>query len=154
MWPTKRRVSGWRSLSNKPPHMTTSTTATTRAANWQAHFFSFWTGQAVSLFGTSLVQFALVWWLTNATHSATVLATATLAATLPGIVLAPLAGVWVDRWNRRWIMILSDALVALASLVLIVLFLLGTAQVWQIYLIIFNCSAGNAFQVPAMQAST
>jgi len=134
--------------------MTTTTTATTRAARWQAHFFSFWTGQAVSLFGTSLVQFALVWWLTNATHSATVLATATLAATLPGVVLAPLAGVWVDRWNRRWIMILSDALVALASLVLIVLFLLGAAQVWQIYLIMFIRSAGNAFQVPAMQAST
>jgi len=129
-------------------------TATTRAANWQTHFFSFWTGQAVSLFGTALVQFAIVWWLTTRTHSATVLATATLAGVLPGVILAPAAGVWVDRWNRRWIMILSDALVALASVVLIILFVLGAAQVWEIYIILFIRSAGNAFQYPAMQAST
>ena len=130
------------------------TSLTTRAANWPAHFFSFWTGQAVSLFGTALVQFALVWWLTNETHSATVLATASLAAMLPGVVLAPIAGVWVDRWNRRWVMILSDALVAAASVVLIVLFAAGAAQVLEIYIILFIRSAGNAFQYPAMQAST
>src|SRR5947209_2811172 len=112
-------------------------TATMRPADWQAHFFSFWTGQAVSLFGTALVQFALVWWLTNSTHSATVLATASLAGILPGVILAPAAGVWVDRWSRRWTMILSDALVALASVVLIVLFALGAAQVWEIYVILF-----------------
>jgi DHA3 family macrolide efflux protein-like MFS transporter len=128
--------------------------ATTRAERWQAHFFSFWTGQAVSLFGTALVQFALVWWLTAATHSATVLATATLAAMLPGILLAPAAGVWVDRWNRRWVMAFSDALSALASVALIALFALGQAQVWQVYLLMFIRSACNAFQQPAMQAST
>ena len=71
------------------------TTPTTRAARWRAHFISFWTGQAVSLFGTALVQFALVWWLTSRTHSATVLATASLAAMLPGIVLAPIAKLWM-----------------------------------------------------------
>ena len=130
------------------------TALSTRPANWQAHFISFWTGQAVSLFGTALVQFALVWWLTNRTHSATVLAAASLAAMLPGILLAPIAGVWVDRWNRRWVMILSDGLVAAASLVLIALFALGAAQVWEIYIILFIRSAGNAFQYPAMQAST
>jgi DHA3 family macrolide efflux protein-like MFS transporter len=130
------------------------TPSTTRAANWQAHFFSFWTGQAVSLFGTELVQFALIWWLTSTTHSATVLATASLAAMLPRVILAPAAGVWVDRWNRRWVMMLSDALVALASLVLIVLFALGAAPVWAVYVIVFIRSAGNAFQLPAMQAST
>ncbi len=130
------------------------TVSTARAANWQAHFFSFWTGQAVSLFGTALVQFALIWWLTSATHSATVLATATLASLLPGVILAPAAGVWVDQWNRRWVMILSDSLVALASVVLIVLFVTGTAQVWQVYSLMFIRAAGNAFQVPAMQAST
>src|SRR5712692_616704 len=130
------------------------TPSTARAANWQAHFFSFWTGQAVSLFGTELVQFALIWWLTSTTHSATVLATASLAAMLPRVILAPAAGVWVDRWNRRWVMILSDALVALASLVLIVLFALGAAPVWAVYVILFVRSAGNTFQLPAMQAST
>ena len=78
---------------------------------WKLHFGTLFAGQAVSLFGSSLVQFALVWWLTQKTGSATVLATATLAATLPGIFLGPVAGVLVDRWNRRWVMFTADSLV-------------------------------------------
>jgi DHA3 family macrolide efflux protein-like MFS transporter len=130
------------------------TAASTRAANWQAHFISFFTGQAISLFGTQLVQFALIWWLTSSTHSATVLATATLASLLPGVILAPAAGVWVDQWNRRWVMILSDSLAALASVVLIVLFAVGQAQVWQVFILMFIRATGNAFQLPAMMSST
>jgi DHA3 family macrolide efflux protein-like MFS transporter len=57
---------------------------------WQRPFFLIWGGQAFSLLGSSLVQFALVWWLTQETGSATVLATATLVAVLPGIVIGPL----------------------------------------------------------------
>ena len=75
----------------------------TSAANrrWAAPFFTIWTGQAFSLLGSMLVQFALVWWLTRTTGSATVLATSTLAAVLPSIFLGPVAGTLVDRWNRR-----------------------------------------------------
>ncbi|MDX1428313.1 MAG: hypothetical protein R3206_10865, partial [Salegentibacter mishustinae] len=69
--------------------------------NWAIRFFTIWTGGAISLFGSALVQFALVWWLTKETGSATVLATATMAALLPQIVLGPFAGALVDRWNRR-----------------------------------------------------
>jgi len=83
--------------------------------NWKLPFGILWTGQAISLFGSSLVQFALVWWLTKTTQSATVLAMATLVAILPNVFLGPVAGVLVDRWNRRVIMIVADALVALAT---------------------------------------
>ena len=101
--------------------------------NWAPHFFTIWTGQAFSLFGSSLVQFALVWWLTKQTGSATVLATATLVALLPQIVLGPLAGALVDRWNRRIIMIVADTSIALATLLLIYLFATDLVQVWHIY---------------------
>jgi hypothetical protein len=60
-------------------------------------FFIVWTGQAFSLFGSALVQFALVWWLTKRTGSATVLATATLVALLPQVLAGPFIGVLVDR---------------------------------------------------------
>ena len=60
-------------------------------------FFIVWTGQAFSLFGSALVQFALVWWLTKSTGSATVLATATLVALLPQVLAGPFIGVLVDR---------------------------------------------------------
>jgi DHA3 family macrolide efflux protein-like MFS transporter len=69
---------------------------------WQTPFFSIWTGQQLSLVGSSLAQFALVWWLTETTGSATVLATGTLISLLPNVFLGPFVGALVDRWNRRW----------------------------------------------------
>ncbi len=74
------------------------------AASWKRNF-TIWGGQAFSLVGSALVQFALVWWLTVETGSATVLALGTLTGVLPQILIAPWAGAYVDRWNRRRTMI-------------------------------------------------
>jgi DHA3 family macrolide efflux protein-like MFS transporter len=123
-------------------------------SNWKLSFFGIWTGQAFSLIGSRVVQFALVWWLTKLTGSATVLATATMAALIPEIVLAPLAGAYVDRWNRRMVMIVADGLVALASLWLAYLFWVEAAQVWHVYVIMLVRAVGGSFHWPAMQAST
>ena len=78
-------------------------------------FFIVWTGQAFSLFGSALVQFALVWWLTKSTGSATVLAMATLVALLPQVLAGPFIGVLVDRWDRKRIMIVADISIALVT---------------------------------------
>jgi DHA3 family macrolide efflux protein-like MFS transporter len=121
---------------------------------WKQPFFTIWTGQAFSLLGSSLVQFALVWWLTVKTGSATILATVTLVALLPQILLSPIAGALVDRWNRRIVMIVADSIVALATLVLVILFASGAIQVWHLYVAMLVRSAGGAFQWPALQAST
>ncbi len=122
--------------------------------NWASKFFVIWTGQAFSLIGSALVQFALVWWLTQKTGSATILATASLVALLPQIVLGPFVGTLVDRWNRRIIMIAADASIALATGVLIFLFATGIVQVWHIYVILLVRSLGGAFHGPAMTSST
>ena len=121
---------------------------------WAAKFFTIWGGQAFSLIGSALVQFALVWWLTAKTGSATVLATATLVALLPQIVLGPFAGALVDRWDRRIIMIVADSSIAAATGVLIFLFATGRVQVWHIFSIMFLRSLGGAFHSPAMTSST
>ena len=121
---------------------------------WKPRFFTIWTGQAFSLLGSSLVQFALIWWITQKTGSATILATVTLVAILPQILLGPLAGALVDRWSRRAVMIVADSLIAAASLGLVYLFATGTVQVWHIYAISLIRSAGGAFHWPAMSAST
>jgi MFS transporter, DHA3 family, macrolide efflux protein len=121
---------------------------------WLRTFALVWTGQAFSLVGSSLVQFALVWWLTKTTGSAVVLTTATFVALLPNIFLSPFAGALVDRWNRRWVMVIADGSIALATLSLAFLFMLGLEQVWQIYVILFLRALGSVFQWPAMQAST
>jgi DHA3 family macrolide efflux protein-like MFS transporter len=123
-------------------------------SHWKPPFFTMWSGQAVSLLGSQLVQFALVWWLTQTTGSATVLAVATLVALLPQVFIGPLAGVLVDRWNRRRVMMVADALIALATLVLAALFWLGIAQIWHVYLLMFIRAVLGGFHWPAMQAST
>ena len=85
-------------------------------------FFVIWTGQAISLFGSQLVQFALIWWLTQETGSATVLALASIVALVPQAIMGPIAGTLVDRWNRRRTLFIADSLVALATLFLALLF--------------------------------
>jgi len=121
---------------------------------WAPKFFTIWTGQALSLVGSALVQFALVWWLTQKTGSATILATVSLVALLPQIVLGPFVGALVDRWNRRLIMIVADTSIALCTAGLMLLFALGKVEVWHIYAISLLRSLGGAFHYPAMSAST
>jgi DHA3 family macrolide efflux protein-like MFS transporter len=126
----------------------------TQTGRWAPRFFAIWAGQAVSLLGSMLVQFALVWWLTSTTGSATVLATATLAGVLPQVVIGPLAGALVDRWNRRLVMIAADTLIALSTVALVVLYMTGQMQIWHVYVVMFWRSALGSFHWTAMQAST
>ncbi len=123
-------------------------------ATWKPRFFTIWLGQVASLIGSSVVQFGLIWWLTQSTGSATVLATASLIALIPGIFLAPFAGVLVDRWQRRTVMVAADGLVALAALWLAVTFWSGSIEIWHIYALMLLRSIGQSFHWPAMQAST
>ena len=111
-------------------------------------------GQIVSLVGSALVQFSLVWYVTKQTGSATVLASATTAALLPNILLGPFVGALVDRWNRKLVMIIADLVVALATAVLAVLFATGAIQIWHIIAILLTRSAAGVFQGPARTAAT
>ncbi|KPL20802.1 MAG: hypothetical protein AMJ93_11060 [Anaerolineae bacterium SM23_84] len=122
--------------------------------NWKLPFLAIWTGQAFSLVGSRVAQFGLVWWLTESTGSATVLATASMVALLPCIVLGPVVGVLVDRWNRRLVIIAADALIGLSALWLAALFWSGSVQIWHIYVLLLLRSLGEGFHGPAMQAST
>ncbi len=128
--------------------------STSTPTHWARRFFPIWTAQALSLLGSQLVQFALIWWLTQTTGSAIVLTTASLAGLLPQVLLGPLLGTLVDRWNRRIIMIIADAVSALSIVVLAVLFALGMAEYWHIYMLMFVRSVAGGFHWPAMQAST
>ena len=123
-------------------------------ARWRGPFFSVWTGQQLSLIGSSLAQFALVWWVTETTGSATTLASATLVAMLPGIIVGPFVGALVDRWNRRLVMIAADTLVALVAAGVAILFWTDTMRIWHVYIIMLVRSIGGTFHWPAMQAST
>ncbi len=121
---------------------------------WLGNYLPMGIGQIVSLVGSALVQFALVWYVTKETGSAAVLATATTAALFPNIVLGPFVGALVDRWNRKRVMIIADLIVALATVVLALLFASGTVRIWQIIAILLVRSAAGVFQGPARTAAT
>jgi DHA3 family macrolide efflux protein-like MFS transporter len=129
-------------------------TTIAESKDWKRPFFTFWVGQVISLLGSSLVQFAVVWWMTVQTGSGLVLGTASALNYVPQIFLGPFVGALVDRWNRRLVMILSDLAVALSTLVMVLLFWSGQIQIWHIYVIILIRSLGAAFQWPAMMATT
>lgn len=121
--------------------------------SWQRRFFTFWTAQAISMIGSNLAQFGITWWMTKSTGSATVLATATLFAMLPGIILGPLAGVLVDRWNRRWIIIVADGVGALGAALLMLLFWADAIQIWHVYAITAVRALAGTFHFAAEQSS-
>ena len=121
---------------------------------WKRRFFTVWIGQQLSWIGSSLAQFALVWWVTKTTGSATILAVGVLISLLPGVVLGPFVGALVDRWSRRRVMIVADGVVALASVALVLLFWSGAIRIWHIYVIMLVRAIGGAFHWPAMSAST
>jgi DHA3 family macrolide efflux protein-like MFS transporter len=136
-------VGGWKMMEQNGPR---------ESRDWVFPFFFIWGGQQFSLIGSQLAQFALIWYLSRV--SATVLATATMIGILPGVVLGPLVGALVDRWNRRRVMIVADGVVALASAGLAYLSWRGLLHPWQVYVALLIRAVGQGFHWPAMQAST
>ena len=142
-----------------PSNLTNSTITTGDGTHvtpndWRLRFFAFFGAQAVSLIGSNIAQFAITWWLARALDSATVLATASLMALLPGVLLGPLAGVLVDRWSRRRIIMLADGVGALGAAVLMLLFWTDAIQVWHLYVITFFRALAGTFHFAAVQSST
>jgi DHA3 family macrolide efflux protein-like MFS transporter len=126
----------------------------TESRNWKFPFFAIWIGQAISMVGSNLVQFALIWWLTETTGSATTLATATIMTNLPHILVGPFAGALVDRLPRKWVLIISDGSIALFTALLSVLFWLDVAQPWHVFGILLIRALGDSFQSPTMMSTT
>ncbi len=109
-------------------------------------FVLIWLGQLVSLVGSSLTSFALGVWVYERTGSATQFALISLFVALPAVVLAPFAGVFIDRWNRQWAMIISDAGAGFSALVILLLLSTNQLELWHIYLGVAINSAFNTFQ--------
>jgi DHA3 family macrolide efflux protein-like MFS transporter len=121
--------------------------------NWAIRFYTLWTGQAFSLLGSQLVQFAIIWYLTQKTNSATTLAIASMMGLLPQVLLSPFIGTWVDRGNRKKILIAADSTVALATVALALLFAFGIVQTWHIYIVLLIRAVAGGFHQSAWGAS-
>jgi MFS transporter, DHA3 family, macrolide efflux protein len=116
-------------------------------------FLVVWIGQFISLIGSQLSGYALSFWAYQQMGSMTQVAVLVGLLYLPNILISPIAGALIDRWNRRWSMILSDCLSGLCSVVALILAALGHLQLWHIYIGLPILSIASAFQSPAYAAA-
>lgn len=119
---------------------------------WKKKTALFLSSQSMSLFGSMLVQYAIIWYVTLTTQSGAMLTISTISAFLPQIVISIFAGVWADRYHRKFLIISADVLIAVSTLILAVLFLLGYRELWLIFLVSGIRSVGAGIQTPAVNA--
>lgn len=119
--------------------------------HWKKTFFKIYIGQAFSLLSSSAVQFSIIWWITMETGSALSLTIASVVGLLPQAVIGLFAGVWIDRFDRKKIMIVADVAVALSSFLLGLLFFLGIESIIYVYVVLFIRALGETFHKPALQ---
>ncbi|QDE84901.1 MFS transporter [Myxococcus xanthus] len=121
-------------------------------ASWKRNTALFLGSQALSLLGSSLVQYALLWQVTLQTRSSVMMTLYIVAGFLPTFLLSPFAGVWADRYDRRKLIVLADAMIALVTLALAVVFTLRGTELWLFFLAAAIRSVGTAVQQPAVGA--
>ncbi|KPU45618.1 enterobactin exporter EntS [Oxobacter pfennigii] len=117
--------------------------------NWKKDIVLFVLSQTISLFGSSLVQYAIMWYITLNTKSGLMMTISIICGFLPTFLLSPFSGVWADRYNRKMLIILSDAFIAVSTLVMAILFLMGHGSIWLMFLMSFLRSLGASVQMPA-----
>lgn len=120
--------------------------------NWKNKIIRFLTAQTISLFGSSLVQFAIIWYITLSTTSGKMLTISTICGFLPQIVISLFAGVWIDRYNRKNMIMLADCAIAISTLTVAILFLTGHNNIWLLFTVLLVRSAGTGIQTPAVNA--
>ncbi|WP_295200608.1 MFS transporter [uncultured Chryseobacterium sp.] len=120
---------------------------------WQKRYWFIFSGQAFSIIGSALTQFVLMWWIADTTGSVSKLAMAGTVALLPQALLSPVGGVFADRYSRKMIMILADAISAVCMAGLILLFITDKIELWHMYVMMGIRGGMQAFQAPAAEAS-
>ncbi len=127
-------------------------TATPAPINWKRNTAIFLLSQGVSLFGSALVQYAITWYITLSTGSGAYMTLSIVFGILPTFFLSPFAGVWADRYNRKLLIILADGGIALCTLGVAVLFLLGYESIWLLFGALAFRALGAAVQTPCVGA--
>ncbi|MED3961012.1 MFS transporter [Niallia taxi] len=119
---------------------------------WLRNIVLFLSSQTISLFGSSLVQYAIMWHITLTTESGMMMTLYIICGFIPTFILSPIAGVWADRYNRKILIVLSDGLIAFATLILAILFIMGFDSIWLLFVMAAIRAFGAGIQTPAVGA--
>jgi len=120
--------------------------------NWKKNISLYLIGKALTIFGSSLVQFAIIWYITLETQSGIQMMVATLCGFIPQILVTLFAGVWADRYSKKMLIILSDSAIAIATSIIAILFILGMDYLWLLYIALIIRSFGAGVQAPTATA--
>jgi DHA3 family macrolide efflux protein-like MFS transporter len=120
--------------------------------NWKKNIILFLASQNISLFGSMLVQYAITWYITLQTQSGVMMTIAIICGFLPTFFLSPFAGVWADRYNRKTLIMLSDGMIAIATLILAILFIMKYDAIWLLFVASAIRALGSGIQTPAIGA--
>ena len=121
-------------------------------SNWKRNIILFLSSQTVSLFGSSLVQYAIMWHITLTTQSGMMMTLFILCGFIPTFLLSPVAGVWADRYNRKLLIVVSDGLIAVSTLILAIVFMMGYDAIWSLFFMAAIRAFGTGIQTPAVGA--
>ena len=120
--------------------------------DWKRKIGLFLSSQSISLFGSSIVQYAIMWHITLTTQSGMMMTLFIICGFIPTFLLSPFAGVWADRYNRKILIMLADSFIAIATFVLAILYLAGFQYIWLLFVIAAIRAFGTAVQTPAVGA--
>lgn len=120
--------------------------------SWKQKFFIITIGQAISLIGSSAVQFSLIWWIASETASPLMLSFSGLLAFLPQLFLGPFAGVWIDRLKRKTVIICADLFTGIVATMFAICFLFGNPPFWSACVILGIRAVASVFHTPATQS--
>lgn len=120
--------------------------------HWKRNIILFLSSQTLSLFGSALVQYAIMWHITLTTQSGMMMTLYIICGFIPTFFLSPFAGVWADRYNRKFLIMISDAMIAVVTLILAITFMLGYEAMWLLFVIAAVRALGAGIQTPAVGA--
>ncbi|MGG4467866.1 MFS transporter [Paenibacillus alvei] len=120
--------------------------------SWLKNIILFLSSQTISLFGSSLVQYAIMWHITLTTESGLMMTLYIICGFIPTFILSPIAGVWADRYNRKMLIIVSDGLIAFSTLILAILFMMGFDSIWLLFVMAAIRAFGTGIQTPSVAA--
>ncbi|MGI6665528.1 MAG: MFS transporter [Christensenellaceae bacterium] len=120
--------------------------------NWKRNMYIFLSSQAISIFGSSLVQYAITWYITLSTNSGAYATLSIICSALPILLLSPFSGVWADRYDKKKLINFADGGIALCTLLVAILYLSGYKALW--LLLAASClrAFGSAVQSPSVSA--
>lgn len=118
--------------------------------SWKKNVTLFLSSQAVSLFGSSIVQYAIIWYITLTTQSGLMMTISTLAWFVPQVIISVFAGVWADRFSRKKLIMMADAWIAWATLIVAIVMLFGYDDIVLLFLVLAIRSFGAGIQGPAV----